>query len=496
MSCDAGTTKRYTGAPCGREGTIVRHLASRALPQLAVVMSLWLVAPPSGATSTPARADEVRVQELMFEGKIAYRQERYDDAAEHFSAAHRLLPAFAVALFNEAIALHQAARYDDASDAFGRHLELYPNDTEPLYSLGRSAEVARDPAAARRWYEAYLLRELGEAQIPRREDAAQRLVKLSGTKEARATLQQAPPPPACRAIADDTARRWSMKYYCEASNLYLDGSFSEAEASFRALAQGGALGQAPALRRGLSLREMGEGERALAPLESVATARGDEAYPLFLLGDTAFRTGRREEAKRWLVEYLRAELRPEEAPFVARARRLLRQLGGRVPRVGGARGTAPVVVPGDDLESDAAAMPQVPRSLAARALLASARRLHSSGKPGHAIRDYEQVLALAPDDLTARRELEALEEGLRDPRVPAIEAPAFIDLLTLGEAHLAKGDGRAALDAFQGALLLAPGSSRVHHGLMRTYELLGDAPRAVAHYREYRRSMGLAEGLD
>ncbi|MFQ3622353.1 MAG: tetratricopeptide repeat protein, partial [Acetobacteraceae bacterium] len=130
-------------------------------------------------------------------------------------------------------------------------------------------------------------------------------------------------------------------------------------------------------------------------------------------------------------------------------------------------------------------------SLAARLRLAQA--IDQAGGGNRATLDVLRAeTARSPNDPAAWERLAAFHdrqgqlpeavEALR--RAVAIRGPAFPSLMALGRLELRLGNGEGAVQAFDQARRLSPGSPEAHGGLGLAHDLVGDHRAAQAAYRQ------------
>jgi predicted ATPase/DNA-binding SARP family transcriptional activator len=102
-----------------------------------------------------------------------------------------------------------------------------------------------------------------------------------------------------------------------------------------------------------------------------------------------------------------------------------------------------------------------------------------------ALPGLERVLAAYPGDLLPG---DRYEEWAEEPRRALRER--CVGLLGLiGESHLEAGRYQEAIRAFEAVLAREASHESAHHGLMRTYGLLGDAARVRRQFEAYRQAL-------
>ncbi|MFZ9888722.1 MAG: tetratricopeptide repeat protein, partial [Myxococcota bacterium] len=235
---------------------------------------------------------------------------------------------------------------------------------------------------------------------------------------------------------------------------------------------------------------------ALSILRAYLAANPEDFDGWLVVGELELSAGEPEAARSSLQRYVHGETRAEAVPWRARATRLLASLSTTPTQE--ASSLSPVLdTPGDDggVDEDTASQAgpsRFARALRARAQRGAARLLLEEGRVSEALAAYERLLLADPESEVLQAGLAEAEAALRKPDGSA-PVEGFSQLLAAGAAGLVVGDGESAKNAYEKSLALAEGSARVHVGLARAHELLGDVTKALQHYRRHRELLELPE---
>ena len=103
--------------------SIARRMRAAICALVWVLMSLpWGTVLAQEANAQEANAQEANAQQLAAEGQRAYREGRFEESADLFAQAYALAHAPSL-LYNQARALENAGRVDEAAMAYQRYLE-------------------------------------------------------------------------------------------------------------------------------------------------------------------------------------------------------------------------------------------------------------------------------------------------------------------------------------------------------------------------------------
>jgi tetratricopeptide (TPR) repeat protein len=128
-------------------------------------------------------------------GFLLIKQEKREEAVEHFKKANRADPRFALAYYNLGATLRKLGRYPEAVEAYRTYLGLEPSDASAVFGLAEAHRAAGDKANALAAYERYLAADrepANQKRIDKAQATAAQLRKELGVVAARSPVATPP----------------------------------------------------------------------------------------------------------------------------------------------------------------------------------------------------------------------------------------------------------------------------------------------------------------
>lgn len=402
-----------------------------------------------GEGKSAAPASEAPARRAMEEGKRAYRERRFEDAAASFANAYRDDPSLVIALYNQAFALGKTARLAEARDVYLRYLELVPGDLDAVFAVAGVELKLGESASAKGHFEEYVAREQRPPKAKQVASAREQLALLS-SPQAPATVADA------SGVGDGVDVGEAQRWLTTAKSAYAEKRFADAaEAYHQAFARDPSLTQA-LYRAALSSRKAAQLEQAQGYYQQYLALVPGDPDGTYGLAETCRLLGDVEKALGLFERYIVVEQRPSEARYVARAKQWVDELRPQLPASTAVAEEAPAGAP-----------------MASRAV---------SGEPATSPVTTQSAgqapsMELAGDDAVEGPGRPPAGQSSK-PLTDLAKEQALQQLEERGAAALARGEAQQALDAFrlvvaQADAVSSPTAQAAQLGMVRALWLLG-----------------------
>ena len=292
-----------------------------------------IAAKSSPAASGASESNEASsAQQWMERGKRAYRQKKFQQAADAYGEAYRLDPTSLSALYNRAYALRKAGDFSGAEKLYREVLARQPGDMDALFGWAETLRLLKRDAEAKSAFEAYVAKEQRKDKARYLAYAREQILSFAAPEVAgdevadqtadnnvaasgavapsAAVDSEAKPIDAGQKAAEDLLRAkkaYRSKDYLAAAEKY-ESAFQLAPQNAHAL-----------YRSALSWRKAGYFERAKMRYEQYLKLKPRDLDAVYGLAETYRLLDNKAESLRYFSKYASMENRPSEKKFVERA---------------------------------------------------------------------------------------------------------------------------------------------------------------------------------
>jgi tetratricopeptide (TPR) repeat protein len=151
------------------------------LPMVGAYPSLAESSPPLALDAAQEDA-AARAQGWMEQGRKAYRQKRFQAAADAYAKAYQLAPSLLSALYNRAYALRKAEDFAGAEKLYREVLARQPDDMDALFGWAESLRLLNRTLEAKSAFEAYVAKETREGKSKYIAYARQQILSIAEPK--------------------------------------------------------------------------------------------------------------------------------------------------------------------------------------------------------------------------------------------------------------------------------------------------------------------------